>query len=242
MRNWLHHLGLWACLPAVSDHPYLRKLPDRNTAHYRAHHLRHPGSSLTAVPRQFKEPANHKGCAMRCRTFALCAAVTVALSLLVAPAAAVADPGLPAVDGGATDWMPQDGVLGLHGGAPSSGATALATYPSPSYCRGQSNYPHQSTTSGSYGWIKGYSQTYCVANVPYIEVRATVWRKRWWGYEHVGTDGFGSTTWWYSIGRSGTYAGCQTNRWRTVGYHKVKDVDAQWYSLETQSYNDITCW
>jgi hypothetical protein len=179
---------------------------------------------------------------MRCRLIALAAAVTVVLSLLVAPGTAAADPGAPGGDSGANSWMPDQGSLVSRGGGPSGGGSTMATFPSPSQCRGKSNWPHQSTTSGTYGYIKGYSETYCVANVPYIEVRATVWRKRWWGYEHVGTDGFGSTTWWYSIGRSGVYAGCQTNRWRTVGYHKAKDVDAQWYSLETQNYVDINCW
>ena len=187
---------------------------------------------------------------MRFRFIVLAAATTLGLSLLAVPGIAAAqtdppDPDLAAVETSEpVDWLPEEGVLGLQsdGDAVSERAITAQTYPSPSQCRGRSNNPHQSTTPGSYGWIKGYSETYCVANVPNIEVRATVWRRRWWGYEHVGQDGVGRTTGWYRISRSGTYRGCQNNRWRTVGYHLVRDINFQYYSLETQRYRDISCW
>lgn len=34
--------------------------------------------------------------------------------------------------------------------------------------------------------MKGFSFTRCDGRVPLIEVRAEVWKKRWWGYQHVG--------------------------------------------------------
>lgn len=182
---------------------------------------------------------------MKFRLITVTIATAAGLSLLAAPATAADEPGRPPSSRAPSDWMPEDAALTLQtdrGSRPTSEATTSATYPSPSNCRGKSNNPHQSTTTGTYGYIKGYSETYCDANVPYIEVTATVWRKRWWGYQHVGTDGDGSTTWWYKIGRSGVYAGCENNRWRTVGYHVAKDVDGEYYSMETQNYNDITCW
>jgi hypothetical protein len=177
---------------------------------------------------------------MRSRLVALVAAATVGFGLLAVPATAAAEPNPAAVEGSTT--LATDATVEVTDVGDTAIDSSLSTYPSPSYCRGKSNYPHQSTSSSTYGWIKGYSETYCVANVPYIEVRATVWRKRWWGYEHVGTDGSGHYYNWYRIGRSGVFAGCQNNRWRTVGYHKVKDIDLQWYSLETQAYRDIVCW
>jgi hypothetical protein len=187
---------------------------------------------------------------MRFRCIVLVAATTLGLSLLPAPGNAAADADSPGPDPAAVedsvplDWLPEDGLLDvpLDGAAESESVTAAQSFPSPSLCRGKSNDPHQSTTPSSYGWIKGYSETYCVANVPYIEVRATVWRKRWWGYQHVGQDGSGHTSNWYRIGRSGTYRGCQNNTWRTVGYHVVRDIDLQYYSLETQNYQTISCW
>jgi hypothetical protein len=187
---------------------------------------------------------------MRFRCIVLVVATTLGLSLLPVPGNVAVQTDSPSPDPAASDdsismdWLPEDGLLGVQSGdAPQSeNAAAAQSYPSPSLCRGKSNDPHQSTSPGSYRWIKGYSETYCVANVPYIEVRATVWRKRWWGYQHVGQDGSGYRAYWYRIGRSGTYRGCQNNSWRTVGYHVVRDIDLQYYSLETQNYQTISCW
>lgn len=66
-----------------------------------------------------------------------------------------------------------------------------------------------------------------------------MWRKRWWGYEHVGSDGSGSVSYHYTIGRSGIYNGCQNNWWRTVGYHLARDFDLRNYTGETQNYDEI---
>ena len=140
-----------------------------------------------------------------------------------------------------SDWQPAKGALQLRGRAqmPAGEVTTLA-YPSPSLCRAQSNDPHVSTSTKTYGKAKGFSRTVCEANIPYIEVKATIWRKRWWGYQKQGTEGFGSGNNLYSIGRSGI-ADCISGDWRTVGYHVAQDVDFQWYSYESQKYAAVSC-
>jgi hypothetical protein len=124
-------------------------------------------------------------------------------------------------------------------GSSSGSVSTQATFPSPSQCRGQSNNPHKASSVDNS--VKGFAFTECVANVPYIEVNTSVWRRRWWGYQHVGTDGFNSTTWWYYQGASGVYSPCEVNRWRTVGNHVVEDIDSEWYSVETMQYADVSC-
>jgi hypothetical protein len=161
------------------------------------------------------------------------------LSGAVSSSPAWAEAGRPAVQ----DPSPAE-VAGVEDGAlrrPASreGAVTAGTFPSPSQCRGKSNDPHKASSTDNA--VKGFAETSCVANVPYIEVGASVWRKRWWGYEKVGTPGFNSETNWYYRGASGIYRPCEVNRWRTVGQHAVRDVDGEWYSLETIKYADVKC-
>lgn len=111
---------------------------------------------------------------------------------------------------------------------------------SPSGCEGYSNNPHKSTSPDTYGDIKGNAGTKCVTTVPVIEIKATVWRKRWWGYEQMGEAGLGTETWYSRINRSGHWDGCQNNSWRTVGNHHVLDRDGVHYYAETMRYADVT--
>lgn len=127
----------------------------------------------------------------------------------------------------------------LRGPASPEGAVTAGTFPSPSQCRGKSNDPHKASSTDNA--VKGFAETSCAANVPYIEVGASVWRKRWWGYEKVGTAGFNSEANWNYQGASGIHCPCEVNRWRTVGRHAVRDVDGEWYSLETIKYADVKC-
>lgn len=136
----------------------------------------------------------------------------------------------------------QEGLLIL---APNSidDQAAIPSYPSPSRCRGKSNWPRQSTSYATWADMKGYAKTWCQNGVPLIEVETWIWRRRWWGYQKMGERGYGKkTNYSYYIGRSGHWDGCETNRWRTVGRHHVIDIDGEHYSLETQHYKDYTCW
>jgi hypothetical protein len=67
-----------------------------------------------------------------------------------------------------------------------------------------------------------------------------VWRKRWWGYQQMGTAGSGRAIWSSGIGRSGHWDGCQNNTWRTVGHHHVIDRDGLHYYAEAWKYADVT--
>lgn len=149
--------------------------------------------------------------------------------------------GLPATSEANTEAISvADGDLAP---APSTiaGNAAVASI-SPNRCRGHSSIPHQSTSFGTYGEMKGFAKTYCENPIPFMEVEAWIWRRRWWGYQKMGDRGYGGHYWDMSIGRSGHWAGCETNMWRTVGRHHVRDIDGRDYALETQHYKDWTCW
>lgn len=102
---------------------------------------------------------------------------------------------------------------------------------------GQSNNPHKSTTEG--GIIKGFAFTRCDRAVPLVEVRAEVWKRRWYGYQHVGRDGYAVNRNDRYEGNSGRYSPCETNSWRTVGQHHVYDHDRRDYFAETMRYADV---
>lgn len=118
-------------------------------------------------------------------------------------------------------------------------SSTMQVIPSPSGCMGQSNNPHRSTSEG--GIIKGFSFTRCDQAVPLVEVRAEVWKKRWWGYQHVGRDGYAFNRNDSYEANSARYSPCEANTWRTVGQHHVFDHDRRDYFSETMKYAGVRC-
>lgn len=73
--------------------------------------------------------------------------------------------------------------------AGGSSPRASATYEdSPAECDLLANNAHISTSRGTVGWIKGNAVIKCAYAVPALEVKAALYRKRWWGWQHKGTD------------------------------------------------------
>ena len=168
------------------------------------------------------------------------AAVMVAVGLVVGGGSvAAAEPGPDHTDNRSALTPFAEPSTDLRRSSSSGEAVTEGTFPSPSQCRGKSNSPHKA--SSTVNAVKGFAETSCVANVPYLDVTTTVWRHRWWGYEQVGSTGFNSETNWYYQGASAQYSPCQVNTWRTVGNHVAKDIDSEWYSGETLRYADVTC-
>lgn len=161
--------------------------------------------------------------------------VAVATSLL--PAASV-DGNEPVTSAGSGDPPTQSQLVRNEGSADGDVST-FQIIPSPSGCMGQSNNPHKASSVENA--VKGFAFTRCNRAVPLIEVRAEVWKKRWYGYQHVGVDG-------YSVNRndsyeanSGRYSPCENNTWRTVGQHHVYDHDRRDYLAETMRYAGVSC-
>jgi hypothetical protein len=89
--------------------------------------------------------------------------------------------------------------------------------------------------------VKGFSFTRCDQAVPLVEVRAEVWRKRWWGYQHVGRDGYAVNRNDSYEANSARYSPCEENTWRTVGQHHIFDHDRRDYFAETMKYAGVRC-
>lgn len=114
---------------------------------------------------------------------------------------------------------------------------------SPSDCWGNTNNPHQSTSSETYGKIKGYAETFCNTHmVPFLYVEVSLWEKRWWGYDQQTPWFANSAEFNDRVARSAVYDGCKTNRWRNTANHTVQDRDGKTYHATTMEYDDITCW
>lgn len=112
----------------------------------------------------------------------------------------------------------------------------LGGEPSPAGCVGKSNDPHKSATGG----VKGVTQVDCLRPVGRLRTTAQLWRKRWWGYEKVGTKGDNTNFSSAHVKASGNYSTCQRNRWRTEGEHWSVEGGRTYYA-HTMNYNDVTC-
>ncbi len=124
------------------------------------------------------------------------------------------------------------------GGVSTQGAVGTG---SPHDCWGRSNNPHVSDRAATRGDIKGFAETWCnFGAVEYVYVSASLWEKRWWGYDRM-TKWFANDNFWDDYeGVSAHYDGCKNNRWRLSGYHEVTDSGVD-YSGSTANYEDITC-
>jgi len=118
-------------------------------------------------------------------------------------------------------------------GSPSGGVTTLGV--SPAGCIGKSNNPHKDT----YGRIKGVTQIDCLYSVPKLRTTAQLWRKRWWGYEKVGTKGDNTNYNTWQVKASGIFYGCQNNWWRTEGEHWSWEGGTTYYA-HTMKYAEVT--
>lgn len=106
---------------------------------------------------------------------------------------------------------------------------------SPAGCVGKSNNPHKDT----YGHIKGVTQIDCLYSVPKLRTTAQLWRKRWWGYEKVGTKGDNTNYNTWQVKASGIFYGCQNNWWRTEGEHWSWEGGKTYYA-HTMKYAEVT--
>lgn len=112
---------------------------------------------------------------------------------------------------------------------------------SPHDCWGKTNCPHKSTSSDTYGDVKGFAETWCnLGATEYVWVSASLWEQRWWGYSRL-TDWAANDSFWDDYeGVSAHYDGCLNNTWRLSGYHEVTDYGVD-YSGSTAEYAPITC-
>lgn len=131
--------------------------------------------------------------------------------------------------------LPETTPLGLQRSYP--GYSIEAAYSSPAGCIGKSNYPHQSSVLLG---IKGVSQIDCNYAVEKLRTTAQLWRKRWWGYQKVGTKGDNTNYLAYQVKASGYYGACEENRWRLEGEHWSWESSGIYYG-HTWAYNDVTC-
>lgn len=150
-----------------------------------------------------------------------------------AASAASADPAGPA----ALDYTapPSSDMVQEQPDNPNSDVQAQAF--SPSGCYGQSNWPHVSTKAPTEGDVKGLALSHCQFNVDTLHVKATVWQKRWWGWQQMGEPGTGTLSFVNHVQRSGHYDGCINNDWRTVGNHYSIELGDK-YSAETMNWHD----
>lgn len=113
----------------------------------------------------------------------------------------------------------------------------IGAEPSPAGCVGKSNDPHKATTTGG---IKGVTQIDCLRSVGRLRTTAQLWRKRWWGYEKVGSKGDNTNYSTWQVKASGNYSTCESNRWRTEGEHWSTENGRTYYA-HTMNYNDVSC-
>jgi hypothetical protein len=113
---------------------------------------------------------------------------------------------------------------------------------SPAGCVGKSNNPHR-TWGGSSYIIKGVSQIDCLSYVSSLRTTAQLWRKRWWGYEKVGTKGDNTDpppgTSARQVKASGVFYGCENNTWRLTSDHWSVE-NGKTYTASTIRYASVT--
>jgi hypothetical protein len=113
---------------------------------------------------------------------------------------------------------------------------------SPAGCVGKSNNPH--ATNDDYGRriVKGISQIDCTSWVYSLRTTAQLWRKRWWGYEKVGTKGDNTNCCDVrQVKASGTFYPCQNNTWRLTADHWSVEYNGKTYTASTIRYATVAC-
>jgi hypothetical protein len=124
--------------------------------------------------------------------------------------------------------FPSGQVLRASGGRPQG------VEPSPSGCFGRSNNPHKDTE----GTIKGLTQIDCEIRVASLHTTAQLWRKRWWGYQSVGSIGDNTNATAIQVKASSVYGACENNKWRTEGEHWSTEATGTYYA-HTLQYADV---
>ena len=127
----------------------------------------------------------------------------------------------------------EEPVYGEEGDLVVEGQEGFLVDPSPAGCVGKANNPHKTDTRK----IKGVAQTGCNYSVS-LKVTSQLWRKRWWGYEKVGSKG-NNSRYTNLIKASGLFNGCQNNWWRTEGEHWSYEASGTYYR-HTMRYNEVT--
>lgn len=133
-----------------------------------------------------------------------------------------------------------DGLAGTS--TPSTGVSIQSATFSPRSCEGESHNPHVSLKGDTRGYTKGNAQTHCLSDAS-LEIRVSIYRKRWWGWQKKGSMRGSPYSDDYKISRSAVWEGCDNGHrdWKTVAKHWEYEPSATYYAASSNKAKLQNC-